>query len=186
MSDPKKSRVSMMLSGQLENISSTMTESNKKSTSRVRMRRQSFGFSGVGGIGRVAERSSMFAPEFKRPALIYLNTYQLEPLVKFHSPSVNKAAERILDELFGDHKYSQHESPKTALRISGELMKAVKAMGFNRYRIISVVTIAQKRAQSYNNAISFLWDHERDNYINTSRETPTAFVQVTLFVVYLD
>lgn len=78
------------------------------------------------------------------------------------------------------------ESPTVALRISGDLMRSVKAMGFNRYRIISVVTIAQKRAQSYNNAISFLWDHERDNYINLSRETPTAFVQVTLFAIYLD
>lgn len=81
---------------------------------------------------------------------------------------------------------SFQESPTVALRISGDLMRSVKAMGFNRYRIISVVTIAQKRAQSYNNAISFLWDHERDNYINLSRETPTAFVQVTLFAIYLD
>lgn len=78
------------------------------------------------------------------------------------------------------------ESPTVALRISGDLMRSVKAMGFNRYRIISVVILAQKRAQSYNNAISFLWDHERDNYINLSRETPTAFVQVTLFAIYLD
>lgn len=39
---------------------------------------------------------------------MYLNTYQLEPLVKFHEASVLKAAEEILDELFGDHKYNQH------------------------------------------------------------------------------
>lgn len=59
-------------------------------------------------------------------------------------------------------------------------MRAVKAMCFNRYRVISVVSIAQRRAQSYNNAIAFLWDHERDGSININRETSTAFIQVTL------
>ncbi|CAB3234556.1 unnamed protein product [Arctia plantaginis] len=193
--DSKKSRVSMALgksksvlgekshSGQIgDKTSSAFT----KFTSRVRVRKSSFGYGGIPGIGRVAERSSMLAPEFKRPPLIYLNTYQLDPLKRFHPPSVIKAAGELLDELFTDHKYHPQESPTVALRIAGELMKAVKAMAFNRYRIISVVTIAQKRAQSYNNAISFLWDHERDGSINVNRDTSTAFIQVTVFAVYLD
>lgn len=72
------------------------------------------------------------------------------------------------------------------MRIAGELMRNVKAMGFNRYRILTIVTMGQKRAQSYNNAITFLWDHERDSYVDVQREVTTAFIQVTVFGVYLD
>lgn len=72
------------------------------------------------------------------------------------------------------------------MRISEILMRAVKAMNFNRYRTLSVVTIAQKRAQSYNNAVTFLWDHERDNYVDLFREENSVFIQVTVFGVYLD
>lgn len=78
------------------------------------------------------------------------------------------------------------ESPALALRIASEVMRKVKTLNFNRYRIITIVTIAQKRSQSYNNAISFLWDYERDAYVDLSREVNTAFLQVTTFGIYLD
>lgn len=65
-------------------------------------------------------------------------------------------------------------------------MRKVKALSFNRYRVISVVTIGQRRAQSYNNAVTFLWDYDRDNYVDMQREVTTAFIQATVFGVYLD
>ncbi|OWR50505.1 hypothetical protein KGM_202115 [Danaus plexippus plexippus] len=179
-----KSKVSMH---QVKSQSATRSQMilGPKSTSRLKVRRQSFGFSGVPGI-RPVERTSQTAIEFKRPPLYYLPTYQLESNNPFHIPSVKFATDETLDEHFTGHKYNMQESPALALRIAGELMRKVKAMQFNRYRIISVVTIAQKRAQSYNNIISFLWDHERDNYVDVQREVHTAFIQVTTFGVYFD
>lgn len=82
--------------------------------------------------------------------------------------------------------YSLQESPALALRIASDIMKKVKSLNFNRYRVVSVVTLGQKRAQSYNNAITFLWDHERDSYVDMQREVTTAFIQATVFGVYLD
>lgn len=72
------------------------------------------------------------------------------------------------------------------MRIAGEVMRKIKDLNFNRYRIITVVTIAQKRAQCFNNAITFLWDHERDSYVDLRREVNTAIIQVTTFGIYLD
>lgn len=66
------------------------------------------------------------------------------------------------------------------------MMRKIKTLGFNRYRIITIVTLGQKRAQSYNNALAFVWDHERDFYVNTQREEDSAFIQVTVLAVYLD
>ncbi|XP_045445323.1 dynein light chain Tctex-type protein 2B-like [Melitaea cinxia] len=156
-----------------------------RSGSRLKVRRQSYGFSGVPGI-RPVERTSQIAIEFKRPPLTHLPTYQLEPSYRFHVPLVKKISEELLDEHFTGHKYNIQESPALALRLAGELMRKIKALQFNRYRIITVVTIGQRRAQSYNNAISFLWDHERDSYVDLQREVNSAFIQVTTFGVYLD
>ncbi|CAK1556109.1 unnamed protein product [Leptosia nina] len=180
----KKSKVSMLDVKSRSNTRS-MVAFGPKSMSRLKVRRQSYGFGGVPGI-RPVERTSNVAIEFKRPPLLYLPTYQLTSSYPFHLPSVQKAVDELLDEHFTDHKYSVQESPALALRLAGLLMRALKAMDFNRYRIITVVTIGQKRAQSYNNAISFLWDHERDNYVDTQREVNSAFIQVTAFGVYLD
>ncbi|XP_053625218.1 dynein light chain Tctex-type protein 2B-like [Plodia interpunctella] len=158
---------------------------SKKSLSRLKVRRASYGFSGVPGI-RPVERTSQLAIEFKRPPMVYLPTYQLDPNVPFHIPSVRDAINESLDEHFTGHKYTAGESPGLTLRLAGEIMRKVKNMPFNRYRIISIVTLAQKRAQSYNNAVTFLWDHERDSYVDITRETTSAFIQVTVFGIYLD
>ncbi|CAB3241966.1 unnamed protein product [Arctia plantaginis] len=152
----------------------------------MKMRKQSLGFSSVNAIRPPDRTSTNISGSNKRPTLMYLNTYQLDPYVRFHPPAVTKTANEVLNEYFTDHKYNPQESPVLAMRISEILLQAVKAMNFNRYRILSVVTIAQKRAQSYNNAVTFLWDHERDNYVDLFREENSVFIQVTIFGVYLD
>ncbi|XP_050666642.1 dynein light chain Tctex-type protein 2B [Leptidea sinapis] len=184
MGDPdlKKSKVSMI---DVKSKSNRSTIGFGKSMSRLRVRRQSYGFGGVPGI-RPVERTSQIAIEFKRPPLQFFPTYQLDSLYHFRPPAVEKIVNDALDENFTFHKYNVQESPSLAMRLSGEIMRKVKALAFNRYRIISVVTIGQKRAQSYNNAISFLWDHERDRYVNVQREVNSAFIQITVFGVYLD
>ncbi|XP_004923238.1 tctex1 domain-containing protein 2-like [Bombyx mandarina] len=188
MADPelKKSKVSMMA---MKSQSHTRSHAafGSKSMSRMKMRKGSFGFASVPGI-RPVERTSQLAIEFKRPPLLFLNTYQLDPHPDgiFNVPKVRKITEETLNENFTGHRYNMQESPAVALKIAGEVMRKVKALQFNRYRICTVVTIGQKRAQSYNNAVSFLWDHERDNYFDAQREESTAFIQVTTFGVYLD
>lgn len=71
------------------------------------------------------------------------------------------------------------------IRLANELMRKLKNL-YNRYRIIAIVTIGQKRAQSYYNSIAFIWDYERDAYVNTHREVSSAFIQVTVLGIYLD
>ncbi|PZC82817.1 dynein light chain Tctex-type 5 [Helicoverpa armigera] len=156
-----------------------------KTLSRMKVRRQSFGFGGVAGI-RAEKKTSQVGTEYKRPPILYLPTYQLDPRTKFHVPSVEKTVNAVLDDYFDPHKYSNSESPGLTVIMAGEIMRHVKAFSFDRYRIIAVVTMAQRRSQSYYNAVSFLWDHERDNLVDMHRESITAFVQVTVFGIYLD
>ncbi|XP_022820184.1 tctex1 domain-containing protein 1-like [Spodoptera litura] len=157
-----------------------------KSLSRMKVRRQSYGFSGVAGIRPTERRTSQVGLEYKRPPLIFLNTYQLDPRIKFHVTEVEKTINTVLDAYWEGHKYNIAESPGLAIVIAGEVMRNVKSLGFNRYRIIAVVSLVQKRAQSYSNAVAFLWDHERDGMADIHREITSAFIQVTVFGIYLD
>ncbi|XP_063378610.1 dynein light chain Tctex-type protein 2B-like [Cydia fagiglandana] len=158
----------------------------EKSFSKMRMRRQSFGFGRVPGITAAGPRTSQLGIEYKRPALTYLPTYQLGPTRKVKDFEVRKIIDNFLDEHFTGHKYNVQESPALALRLSCEIMREMKTMEYNRYRFIVVVTIYQRRSQCYNNAITFLWDSERDTYVDVQRVTTTAAIQVTAFAIYLD
>ncbi|KOB67991.1 Tctex1 domain-containing protein 4, partial [Operophtera brumata] len=176
MSEPEERKSKVMLSAKSQSRTRSIANFSQRSMSRLRLRKPSYGFGGVPGI-KPMERTSQLAIEFKRPPLLFLNTYQLDPSTRFHVPTVTQAANEVLDEHFTGHKYNGQESPAIAVRIAGDLMRRIKAMSFNRYRVIVVVTIGQKRAQSYINSISFLWDHERDNFVDVQRELPTVFIQ---------
>lgn len=78
------------------------------------------------------------------------------------------------------------DSPALVTRLAGELMRKVKNLHFNRYRVLSIVSMGQKRFQSYNNAITVLWDPDRDAYVDVQKESLTYFIQVTVFGIYLD
>ncbi|XP_026329945.1 tctex1 domain-containing protein 1-like [Hyposmocoma kahamanoa] len=164
-----------------------INKADRAATSRLQIRRQSYGFrTEVPGVRPVEGRSSQVGFEFKRPILAYFPTYQLNPCAKFNTFYVTKMAQLLLEENFTGHKYNSVDTPNLALRTAYELMKRVKTMNFNRYRIISIVTIGQKRSQSYNNAITLLWDDERDDYVDVHKELSTCFIQATIFGIYLD
>ncbi|KAJ8725501.1 hypothetical protein PYW08_003684 [Mythimna loreyi] len=174
---------------QAKSLSYLATPKSSKgfSLSRMRIRKQSYGFSSVPGVGgQMRKRSSQTGLEYRRPPLIYLNTYQLEPRVRFNVTEVTNSVNSILDAFYTDFKYNAMEAPIKIMLIADEVMRTVKEMKFNRFRIISVVTLMQKRAQSYNNAVAFLWDHEFDSIVNVQREEHTSLIQVTVFGVYLD
>uniref|UniRef100_A0A2A4IXG2 Uncharacterized protein n=1 Tax=Heliothis virescens TaxID=7102 RepID=A0A2A4IXG2_HELVI len=185
MDESKKVGLAVDKSTTAGQLKSTVNVAQGKSVSRMKVRRQSYGFgSAVTGIKE--HKYSMIGTEYKRPPLLFLNTYQTEPRVRFHPPSVKRAMKEVLDKHFTGHVYSATVSPGLTIVIAGEIMRQVKKLGFNRYRIISVVTIVQKKGQNYDNAVSFLWDHERDGIANTQREIHTALIQATVFGVYLD
>ncbi|KAJ2952612.1 hypothetical protein O0L34_g6936 [Tuta absoluta] len=155
------------------------------STSRIKMRRQSYEYNSVMGLKK-PDTSTAFGLEFKRPFLIYEPTYQTEPLTRFKCSDVEKIINTILDSVYDDHIYHVQATPALAISIANRVMKETKALQFNRYRILCVVVIGQKRQQCYTNTVCFLWDKFRDAYVDVDRENFTTFIQVTVFGIYLD
>ncbi|KAH9639771.1 hypothetical protein HF086_009706 [Spodoptera exigua] len=192
VTNQKKSRsVVVNLKGQASSARSTnfpVGAGKSSILSRMKVRKQSFGFGGITGIRSTERRTSQVRVPRRRnmPPLVYLNTYQLEPKTTFRVPDVEAAINGVLDAYWEGHVYNVTESPGLTMVIAGEVMRNVKSLCFDRYRIIAVVSLVQKRSQSYNNAVAFLWDHERDGIADILRETTTAFIQVTVFGVYLD
>lgn len=71
--------------------------------------RHSYGFGSVPGL-RPLERGSQLAPEYKRPPLLFLNTWQLATSKPFHVDKAEVAINEVLDQLFDGHKYTEQVS----------------------------------------------------------------------------
>lgn len=48
------------------------------------------------------------------------------------------------------------------------------------------MAIGQKKMQGINMAHSFLWDHEKDHFVEYTYDMPAFFVQAVVYGIYFD
>ncbi|KAM3963328.1 dynein light chain Tctex-type 5-A [Aphomia sociella] len=116
----------------------------------------------------------------------YQPTYQLNPKKRFDADQVQKILERVVSYELGEVEYSEKQVPDLCLSLAETLRNAVKEENYNRYRIIVMVTIGQRRQQSVHMFHSFLWDHERDAFAAFNFENCHLFANVVVYGIYLD
>ena len=114
------------------------------------------------------------------------NTYRLEPVKKFEHWKVTEIIKKTFEEhLMGenyDHEVCHHMS-----KILADVIKEqVKSLQFSRYKIISVVSIGQKRGQSVTTASRFVWDSKFDSYAEYSFEGEDVFAIGTVYGIYFE
>ncbi|KAL0869794.1 hypothetical protein ABMA27_006016 [Loxostege sticticalis] len=133
-------------------------------------------------------RLSGFGRETTTKKLVrtYQPTYQLNPRKRFSEEKVQKILKDIVDTELAEAEYSEKTVPELTLNLAETVKNAIKEENFNRYRIIVVVTIGQRRQQGVQMFHSFLWDHERDMFVCTNYENPHIFANVVVYGVYLD
>ena len=125
--------------------------------------------------------------EYKRPPEAGLhNTYRLEPVKKFEHWKVTEIIKKTFEEhLMGenyDHEVCHHMS-----KILADVIKEqVKSLQFSRYKIISVVSVGQKRGQSVAMASRFVWDPSFDSYAQYSFEKEDIFAIGTVYGIYFE
>ena len=114
------------------------------------------------------------------------NTYHLEPVKRFEYWKVTEIIKETFEEhLMGetyDHDVCHHMS-----KILADLIKEqVKSLQFSRYKIISVVSIGQKRGQSVTMASRSVWDPRFDSYAQYSFEKDDIFAIGIVYGVYFE
>lgn len=112
-------------------------------------------------------------------------TYRLESQNPINLDRCEKIIKDILDVQLKDFKFTKYSTTLTR-NLSEEIKSRIKMQLFDRYRLICVVTIGEKIMQSLVCKACFLWDSEKDTFINYIYDTPNFFAYVTLYGVYYD
>ncbi|XP_038250959.1 dynein light chain Tctex-type protein 2 isoform X2 [Dermochelys coriacea] len=91
-------------------------------------------------------KSEIFTLKTSMAKIKYANTYKMEPYRKFQAHLVRNKAQHILTRL-QKTKYNGATSVFLCNSISEEILRAVKDMGFDRYKYVVTVLILQKTGQ---------------------------------------
>ncbi|XP_056637322.1 dynein light chain Tctex-type 5 [Diorhabda sublineata] len=116
----------------------------------------------------------------------YANTYKLEPDNPFDPEKVEKVLKEILQEAMENLVYDPDQCVKQAKWASYTIRKKVKELNFDRYKIISIVTIGEKRDQSVNIVCQFLWDSSKDRFSTISIENSNVYGIAYCFGLYYE
>ncbi|XP_053686837.1 dynein light chain Tctex-type protein 2B [Sabethes cyaneus] len=159
---------------------SIMMDSRRQSSVAAFGRMMDAAFPSLPSQRFTSRRSTMYlTPRFQ-------NTYRLESRHPFKREKVEHIVDRYLRNFLDDHKYNPKRAKRLAEDMSVELKNLIKFCNYDRYRVLSVVTIGDKTSQDFKCVMRFVWDAEKDGYINFAYETPTYFVIATIFAVYYE
>ncbi|XP_062538867.1 dynein light chain Tctex-type protein 2B-like [Armigeres subalbatus] len=127
-----------------------------------------------------ARRTTMYmAPRFQ-------NNYRLESRRPFNRDRVQLMVARYLGTFLAEHRYNPKRAKRLAENLCFELRNLIKRCHFDRYRVVAMVTVGDKQSQDFRSVLRFVWDAEKDGYVNFAHETPDFFVIATVFAVYFE
>lgn len=121
-------------------------------------------------------------PIVVKPKIRYENTYRLSPDItkQFNSTRVEKMVRDILENRLRRFKYSPEYCKSMATDLVAIIKAKVKAMDFERYKIVCNVMLAEKQDQGVHISSRCIWNLDTDNYatVSYSNQTVTAVVLV--------
>lgn len=121
------------------------------------------------------------------PARKYGNTYRLDPVEgrRFNSDRAEvELRKAITTHLPADGVYDANACQKAALAISAQVRDALRQADLDRYKIVCMVTIGERKQQDTVAAMRFLWDGERDGFAKYYYESRYLYAVGIVFGVY--
>ncbi|PIK40918.1 putative tctex1 domain-containing protein 1-B-like [Apostichopus japonicus] len=115
-------------------------------------------------------------------------TYQLEPVDKFslyHHRILSIMNEQLCLFLDGE-RYNGRKCARQAQFLSVRIKDEVKALGLDRYKVITVVTIGENIGQSLQVSSRAVWDTLTDSFVSTNFQNSTLFCIAKVFAVYCE
>jgi len=122
-----------------------------------------------------------------KPTARFAPTYRLEPKNPLKKERLEIIIKAEMDKNYHEEytfhpKYSLH----MAAQVSEDIKTRIKALNFDRYRYIVLITVGEYLMQGLYSMANFLWDAERDGYVSYTIETPKFFAVCSVFYIYFD
>ncbi|CAG9861934.1 unnamed protein product [Phyllotreta striolata] len=116
----------------------------------------------------------------------YANTYQLESKNPFNPDKVKKILEEVMMEIVENLEYDPDLCAKQAKLASMMIRIKVKELNFDRYKIVCIVTIGEKKRQDLDIMCTFFWDSSKDRYSTYTIENNSVFGIAYCFGLYYE
>ena len=111
-------------------------------------------------------------------------SYRMEPQRKFNGDTVEKVIKEVVDDRLKTMKYHAKLCANLTKLMSEEIKDRVKRLRFDRYKIIVVIHIGEKKGQYMIVSSRCAWDNKLDNFASYSMENETLFCTASVFGVY--
>lgn len=114
------------------------------------------------------------------------NTYKLSPDAdkRFRSKDVKDAIDSVLESRLEGFSYDAEKCKFLLPSIADEIKDKVKVMGFDRYKLVCLVTIGKLNNQGVRVASRCLWDTATDRLASSSFCGEDVFASAVVFGVY--
>lgn len=119
----------------------------------------------------------------------YENSYITGPAgygdgARFQRHKVAALVRSVLAERLGG--YDPVKAAATTKHIAEELRERVKALGYERYKLVVQVTLGQKKGQAMRVVSRCLWDAGADNHVSEVFENDSLYCVAQVFGLYYE
>ncbi|XP_022087257.1 tctex1 domain-containing protein 1-like [Acanthaster planci] len=124
-----------------------------------------------------------FAP---RQKVEYENSYRMEPPKRFVPERVKQILCDTLEKELANMTYEPVSCSTQCKSIAQEVKLRVRALDYQRFKLVCIVNIGEKRDQDVRLGSRCLWDANRDNFACASYENQHIYATATVYAVYYE
>ncbi|XP_060867215.1 dynein light chain Tctex-type protein 2B-like [Metopolophium dirhodum] len=115
----------------------------------------------------------------------YENTYRMDSKKPFDELLAKVVLKTEIENHLNDEtKYDQNEAIQTCINISLNVRNRIREMDFDRYKIVCIVGIVEKKSQGVSSEVKFLRDVSRDKYVKTKFENNNLVATIVVGAFY--
>lgn len=123
--------------------------------------------------------------------LIYENTYITEPQgygdhARFSKGKVTALLKQMLHDRMANQKYDPVKGAQIAKQLADDVREKVKALGYDRYKLVVQVTLGQKTGQAMRIVSRCLWDTTTDSFATETFENESLYCVAQVYGLYYE
>ncbi len=137
------------------------------------------------------QQSSAYSPGPPVKEVVYEKTYITNPSgygegAKFQRHKVQAILKAVLKERMEKQQYDPVKAAQISKHIAEDLREKVKALGYDRYKLVIQVTLGQKKGQAMRIVSRCLWDTSTDSFASEYFENESLYCVCQVFGLYFE
>eukprot|EP00775_Hariotina_reticulata_P010392 gene10392-10550_t len=123
--------------------------------------------------------------------VLYENTYITTPAgygdsTRLQRAKVQDILKAVLKERMEQQQYDAVKAAQISKHIAEDLREKVKALGYERHKLVIQVTLGQKKGQAMRIVSRCLWDTHNDNFASEYYENDSLYCVCQVFGLYYE